>query len=104
MSYTMFLGNTQEIAKEFDVIASKFEDAVFEIINRGVPSFILFDYAIGYNLARWLVTSSINGLFNFPEDFTFGVHDVNILEKNTIEALLNNYIHFKVPLLLDNRF
>jgi hypothetical protein len=100
----MFLGNSREVDKEFDVIALKFEDAVFEIANRGVPSFISFDYTIGYDLARWLVTSSIDGLFDFPKDFTFDVHNGNMLEKNTIEALLNNYIHFKVPLLLDNRF
>lgn len=102
MSYSMFFGDEKDSYREFDIVVDKFEDAILTISERGIPSFVSFDSSFGYHLARWLVNASVDGLFTFPEDFSFCVHNGDVLERNLIEALLNNYLYFQIPLLLNN--
>ena len=96
MGYTMFLGDTKDMSNEFDVVVPKYEDAITQINQQGIPHFISFDSILGYDVAVWLIQSVTNGLFSFPENFSFSIHNGGILAKNNIEALLNNYLHFKV--------
>jgi hypothetical protein len=98
----MFFGNEKDSYREFDIVVHKFEDAILAISERGIPSFVSFDAFLGYHLARWLVNASVDGLFKFPQDFSFCVHNGDVLERNLIEALLNNYLYFQIPLLLNN--
>lgn len=102
MSYSMFYGNEKDLYREFDIVVEKFEDTILAISERGIPSFVSFDASLGYYLARWLVNASVDGLFKFPQDFSFCVHNGDAVDRNLIEALLNNYLHFQVPLLLDD--
>jgi hypothetical protein len=98
----MFFDTTEKPTEYFDVVVGKFEDAIFEIASKGIPVFISFDCHHGYNLAKWLVNSSIDGIFSFPNNFSFCVHNGSVFERNIIEALLNNYLYFQIPALLNN--
>jgi len=49
-----------------------------------------------YDFTKWLVESAINGQLQFPEDFSFHVHDGEVSSRNHIKAILNNYLYFNI--------
>ena len=112
MSYSLFVDDIRNPDIEFDVIARSFDMAVKYILKNGMPNFISFDYNLGYDdkniplkngydLAKWLINLDVRGNIKFPKDFSFNVHCTNIIKKNHIEAILNNYLLFKVTLYIE---
>lgn len=103
----MYLDDIREPKNDFDVIVRSYDEAVAFINKNGIPNFISFDHDLacdnngiilktGYDLAKWLVESSLDGTLKFPTDFKFYVHSANPIGKHNIESILNNYIHFKI--------
>lgn len=74
--------------------------------ENNIPDFISFNYSSGYDFAEWLIKMDIEEKYKFPEDFNFKVHSTNYIEKNNIESILNNYLHFNIEVdlkILDNK-
>ena len=64
----------------------------------GMPSFISFDYdlgkgLIGYDVAKLLVETDMDGDATFPENFDFYVHNQNPVGKENIEGYLRDYLN-----------
>ena len=108
--YTMFLDDNEVPEKEYDVIVRSFDEATSCVLKNGIPQFISFDYDLGfdengeylkngYDFAKWLVEQSINEEIVFPDDFYFEVHSKDIIEKNNIKSILNNYLLFSIKLI-----
>ena len=105
--YKMYLDDIREPKDTYDVIVRSFDEAINYISRNGIPHFISFDHDLGldsegtiaesgYDLAKWLVDQSLDGILEFPEDFSFSVHSANPIGKNNIESILNNYIEFRI--------
>lgn len=106
MSYTLYLDDIREPKNDYDVIVRTYESAINHILVHGIPKYISFDHDLGldsdgniaksgYDLAKWLVDSVIDGKLEFPDNFDFNVHSANPIGKNNIEAILNNFLLFK---------
>ena len=97
----MFLDDCREPRVEnFDIICRSYSDAIMYVKTNGIPEFISFDHDLGddgtgYDFAKWLVEQDINGIFAFPEDFSFNVHSANPIGKKNIESYLTNYLNYK---------
>lgn len=82
------------------VIARSVPDALSEIANRGMPSFMSLDHDLGtdltgYDLVKTLVYDAVafsdSPRYTFPDNFKFYVHSKNIVGKANIESLLSSY-------------
>jgi len=103
--YKMYLDDIREPKDIYDVIVRSYDEAIEHIKEYGFPKFISFDHDLGiddngvektgYDLAKWLVESALDGLLEFPQDFSFYVHSANPIGKHNIESILNNYLNFK---------
>jgi hypothetical protein len=104
--YRMYLDDLRESKNDYDVIVRSFDEATGYISEHGIPVFISFDHDLGldddgsvdksgYDLAKWLVEQSLDGVLEFPKEFSFFVHSANPLGKINIESILNNYIKFR---------
>lgn len=76
------------------------EDAKEFIKKNGCPNFISFDNDLqkeleGIHLAQWIVEKSLDDKKFMPVDFEFFVHSQNIVAKERINGLLNNYLNHK---------
>lgn len=65
------------------------------------PEFISFDHDLGdttefngYEIAKFLVESDMDGVYKIPDNFGFFVHSQNPVGKKNIELYLNNYLEF----------
>ena len=82
------------------VIARTHAQAMVEIIDRGMPSYISFDHDLGenktgYDTVKEIVAMDMDATdekYKFPADFDFYVHSQNPIGKENIESYLNNYI------------
>lgn len=97
------------------VLARSVKEAKALIESRGFPSHIAFDHDLGwdelvplpgsciiaapnviapsgYDLARWLVECSLDGIRLFPENFTWSVHSSNPVGRDNINGLLSGYL------------
>ena len=103
----MYLDDEREPKNSYDVIVRSFEEAVSFVENNGIPNFISFDHDLGsdnmgnilkdgYDFAKWLVDMDIENIHKFPNNFTFDIHSANLIGKNNIKSILNNYLLFKV--------
>lgn len=106
----MFLDDIRVPQNDYDVIARSFEEAVNFVKQNGIPTFISFDHDLGsdsnnnvlktgYDFAKWLVDMDIENIYKFPENFTFDIHSANPIGRNNINAILKNYLIFKVKYL-----
>ena len=106
----LYLDDIREPKDDSFVIVRNYDEAIEFIKQNGIPSYISFDHHLGcdnngdllksgYDFAKWLVDMDIDGIYSFPDDFKFNVHSANPIGRNNIEAILNNYLHFKVKLL-----
>jgi len=104
--YRMYLDDLREPKNEYDVVVRSFDEATEYISGHGMPAFISFDHDLGldddgsvaksgYDLAKWLVEQSLDGVLEFPKEFSFFVHSANPLGKINIESILSNYMKFK---------
>jgi len=112
----LYLDDTRRPKSYFDVIVGSYEEAVRYVKKNGIPKFISFDYDLGcdengiivksgYDFAKWLVEMDIENKYKFPKEFDFNVHSANPIGKNKIEAILNNYLLFRIKedlMILDN--
>lgn len=105
MSYSMYLDDLRTPQKKYDVVVRSYEEAVKYVLDHGAPSYISFDHDLGvdndgavakngYDFARWLVESSLDGALTLCEDFSFWVHSANPVGKRNIESILINYLNF----------
>lgn len=105
MSYSMYIDDLRTPQKKYDIVVRSYEEAIKYVLNHGMPSYISFDHDLGlscdgivakngYDFARWLIESSLDGKLKFPVDFSFWVHSANPVGKRNIESILNNYLNF----------
>ncbi len=103
----MFLDDIRVPKNDYDVVVRSFEEAINFVKENGIPSFISFDHDLGcdqmgnilqsgYDFAKWLVDMDIEDIHKFPENFTYDIHSANIIGRNNIKSILNNYLLFKV--------
>lgn len=105
--YKMYLDDIRTPITNYDVIVRSFDKAVEYVKQNGIPKFISFDHDLGcdengnvlkngHDFAKWLVKMDLEDKYKFPEDFSFNVHSANPIGRNNIEAILNNYLQFKI--------
>lgn len=93
-------------SSEFKIVRS-YEEAIDYVKAHGIPKYISFDHDLGctesgkllpsgHDFAKWLVEMDIEKLHTFPSDFKFNVHSANPIGRNNIQALLNNYLLFRI--------
>lgn len=73
------------------------EGAQDYIEKNGCPDFISFDNDLqreleGFHLAKWLTEKDMDNPGFIPEEFNFFVHSQNIIAKEKIYSLLNQYL------------
>ena len=77
------------------------EDAKALIVERGCPTYISFDHdlgedcATGFDFAKWLVESDLDGKITIPRDFLFNVHSANPAGAANIRGLMVGYLEFR---------
>lgn len=102
----LYLDDLRTPVDESFVIVRSFDEAVRFVQTNGVPEFISFDHDLGtdkngwllptgYDFAKWLVNSDLDGTIKLQESFSFKVHSQNPVGVKNIEALLNNYLKHK---------
>lgn len=107
MKNKLYLDDLRKLPDNSFYLARSYRDAINYVKEYGIPSFISFDHDLGvdsnnillpsgYDFAKWLVEMDLENLYTFPKDFDFIVHSANPVGKNNIEAILNNYLHFKI--------
>ncbi len=95
----LYLDDIRPTPEGFSHTVRSYEDFVYFIKTRGLPSFISFDNDLGcdenevvlpdgYACAKWLVYESELDL----TALNFKVHSANPVARVQIESLLNNYI------------
>lgn len=103
----MFLDDIRIPKNSYDITVRSYDEAIRFIEINGIPNFISFDHDLGcdnkgeilkngYDFAKWLVRMDIENKYKFPKDFKFNVHSANPIGRNNIEAILNNYLQFKI--------
>ena len=103
----MFLDDLRVPKNDYDVIVRSYDEAVSFVKENGIPVFISFDHDLGcdekgevlksgYDFAKWLVDMDIENIYKLPKDFRFNVHSANPIGRNNINAILNNYLYFKI--------
>lgn len=91
-----------DIAYQCDLIKfTTVEGAQDYIENHGCPDFISFDNDLkreleGYDLAKWIVEKDLDNPGFIPVDFNFFVHSQNIVAKERIYSILNQYLAQRV--------
>jgi hypothetical protein len=89
------------------MIVRSFHEAITYIQKNGMPDYISFDHDLGedengnllptgYDFAKWLVEKDLDNIYKFSDTFNFNVHSANPIGRHQINALLNNYLHFKI--------
>ncbi len=103
----MYLDDIRIPRDNYDVIVRTYNEAIEFVKVNGIPNFISFDHDLGcdeignilkngYDFAKWLVDMDIKNIHKFPNDFTFNIHSANPIGRNSINAILNNYLDFKI--------
>ncbi|MDD3060764.1 MAG: hypothetical protein PHW94_07500, partial [Sulfurimonas sp.] len=103
LPHSLYLDDIRTPKTHFSKIVRSYEEAVSYTLENGVVEYISFDHDLGvdeqgeiaksgYDFAKWLVESALDGELCFPENFTFNVHSANPVGKANIEHLLRNYI------------
>jgi len=106
MTWNLFIDNERyppSDGREW-VIARSGQEVLNEFLDRGMPSYISFDYDLGensgtgYDIAKILIDIDMGtpiDMYRFPKNFSFYVHSQNLIGKTNIERLLNRYLEFK---------
>ncbi|MEA3290298.1 MAG: cyclic-phosphate processing receiver domain-containing protein [Campylobacterota bacterium] len=103
----LYLDDIREPKDDSFIIVRNYDEAIEFIKQNGIPPYISFDHDLGcdkngdvlksgYDFAKWLVDMDIDGIHSFPDDFKFNVHSANPIGRNNIEAILHNYLDFKI--------
>ena len=102
----LYLDDLRTPVDESFVIVRSFDEAVRFVQTNGIPEFISFDHDLGidrhgvllpngYDFAKWLVNSDIDGTIKLPENFSFKVHSQNPVGAKNIKCLLDGYLKHK---------
>ena len=101
MTYKLFIDDTREPSDVTWVIVRSYDEAIAYIVSHGLPNFISFDHDLsdnsltGYDIAKWIVESDLDGTINIPEDFTYEIHSQNPIGAANIKGLLDSYLSKK---------
>lgn len=106
MSYRLYLDDLRTPVDESFVVVRSFDEAVRFVLEKGMPEFISFDHDLGadkngwllptgYDFAKWLASSDMDGTIKIPENFSFKVHSQNPVGAKNIQAYMDNYLNFK---------
>lgn len=87
------------LADESFTIVRSYEEAVAFVLKNGVPEFISFDHDLGadkngwplptgYDFAKWLVNSDLEGDIKLPENFSLKSIRKTVVGAKNIEMLL----------------
>ena len=102
----IYLDDLRTPTEKFDFVVRNYDEAIEVIKKYGVPNYISFDHDLGvddegellksgYDLAKWIVESDLNGSYKLPSNFTYKVHSQNPVGKKNIISLLNAYLKYK---------
>lgn len=103
----LYLDDIREPVSNDFIVVRSYDEAIKFVKKNGIPIFISFDHDLGcdekgkilesgYDFAKWLVEMDMENIYKFPNDFTFGIHSANPIGRNNINAILNNYLIFKI--------
>ncbi|MDX9962023.1 MAG: hypothetical protein RBS32_11200 [Aliarcobacter sp.] len=103
----LYLDDLRIPQDNYDVIVRSYEEAIDFVNKNGIPLYISFDHDLGcdkngnilksgYDFAKYLVEMDLQNIHKFPNDFSFNIHSANPIGKNNINAILNNYLIFKI--------
>lgn len=100
MTYALFLDDERfpPLDGRAWLIARTVEQAQTTIRVLGWPSYISFDHdlgpgeATGFDFAKWLVESAMDGEPAFPEGWGFFIHSQNPVGKANIDGLIIAYL------------
>lgn len=102
MKWSLYLDDLRTPSTKIEwVIARSFEEARKLVLERGAPTVISFDHDLGdgvpdgYDFAKWIVESDLDGLIKLPEDFRYNVHSANPPGAANIESLMASYLRHK---------
>ena len=131
MTWNLFIDDIRNVdyvkadGKEY-VLARSMAAALELIHERGFPAHIAFDHDLGWNnlalikgsslvaapkdgkeapsgfdFAKWIVESDLNGVINIPKTFTWSIHSSNPVGKANIHGLLCRYMASKFPVVIN---
>ena len=102
----LYLDDVRDLPDESFDLARSYDEAVNYVKQHGIPPFISFDHDLGvdenenllptgYDFAKWLVSSDMDGTISIPDNFSFKVHSQNPVGAKNIQAYMDNYLNFK---------
>lgn len=91
------------LANKWDKVKT-YNEAIEYFEKNGIPDFISFDHDLGeektgYDITKWLINQVLDGKLNFPKNFKFFVHSSNIVGKENIIKLLENFLEVKYHII-----
>jgi len=101
-SYSIYLDDLRTPVKSYGRVARSCDEAIDYVKVHGMPSFISFDYDLGYgkdgklqkngyHFAKWIVKMVLSKQLELPADFSYKVHSQNPIGKKKIEALMESF-------------
>jgi hypothetical protein len=102
----LYLDDLRTPIDEIFTVVRSCDEATKFVLENGVPEFISFDHDLGadkngcllpsgYDFAKWLVNSDLDGTIQIPANFSFKVHSQNPVGAKNIRCLLENYFKHK---------
>ena len=91
MATTDYSGDLWIVARSMDAAKSVIEQF-------GMPKHISFDHDLGddqptgYEIAKWIAETVMDGNYSLPVDFTFSVHSKNPVGAKNITMYMHNFI------------
>lgn len=95
MSYKLFIDDERfpvENSGEWVIVRSS-QQAISEVYQKGMPSFISFDHDLGgddtsMKFLRWLLDELLDDMIAFPEGFGYYVHSQNPVGAENIRSFM----------------
>lgn len=95
MSYKLFIDDERfpaENSGEWVIVRSS-QQAISEVYQKGMPSFISFDHDLGgddtsMKFLRWLLDELLDDMIAFPVDFKYYVHSQNPVGAENIRSFM----------------
>lgn len=96
----LFIDDLRNAPDSTWVVARTSDDAI-AIIAEGIPQVISFDHDLGGDdtaicVVNFIIEAVLDGLFRFPENFTFNVHSANPVGAANITGKMNGILNFMV--------
>lgn len=97
MKWKLFLDDDRYPITNDWVIARNMDDAVWYVMNYGVPYHIAFDHDLGahkftgMDFCIWFCNYIMDGA-KLPDDFTYSVHSMNPVGKENIDKYMKSFL------------